>query len=412
MNAQNRKSHEMPPFHAVIGVFCLVAFAVLVPPAARADVSPEQFAISCNPGVDDTGCWQAAIANASPSPPFFGTVAGSAGKSYTITSSLVVCNTYGGTIDGHGAVLYWKGNSSSPVFLNINNYQLRIQNLTIIAQNPLQSGLEFTGTSSTAGISACAGAPLPASKNSVVHVRIDGNTPNNLQYGIRFSNRYSYDANNDMSLIEDVTLNNVWTAAISVEHTQSQQHRLIDVNGSGATGNSGNYINAQFGSISSVGGYQGGWGGAVFNVNGTGGPFDFINPNSEGSSRLIQVGNPHDAAGYPVVVNLLGGRFATNAVASDGNFVSFNRLGNLTVKGLWVSGTPPSGTKPAIAIQPSSIGSGAAVSADVSNVTFFVSGSDQWPTVVASSFAQLNSFGNVCYSALSYVVACAAPLRD
>jgi hypothetical protein len=40
-----------------------------------------------------------------------------------------------------------------------------------------------------------------------------------------------------------------------------------------------------------------------------------------------------------------------NAVASDNLMISFNCLGNLTVKGVWVDGTPPSGVKPEISMQ-------------------------------------------------------------
>jgi len=88
---------------------------LLSPSIVNADVLPESYPGSCTLGINDTGCWQAAINAASPNAPQFGTVAAVAGKVYYIKDTLVVCNAVDGTIDGHGAILRWSGPANVPI---------------------------------------------------------------------------------------------------------------------------------------------------------------------------------------------------------------------------------------------------------------------------------------------------------
>lgn len=387
--------------------------------AVAADTHPEDFQ-NCNPSTgDDTACWQQAINSAknSNSPYYFGTVAASSGKIYNIKNTLKICNTSGGTIDGHGAILRWSGPQTVPMFLVVNANQLKFTNFTIISNpsSPLSSAFEFT--SARIFDDSCVGAQtaIPSSKNSIDHVTVEGTNTGGLLYGVRFTARYGRDENNDMSTIFNSTFSNVMNAAISIEHSQSHQHKLIAVNGYGALGNNGDFVIAETGFISIAGGYQGGWGEAVFKLNGSYGPFNITDINSEGSNRLLLVGNQNDVAGYPVTVNILGGRFAVNNLNSDGNLISFNRLGPLTVRGLRVDGPPPNGVKPAISFQPGQKNTTTAASIIVEGNSFYVDNADSnsWNTLIVKKFANLTSQGNLCFSQTAgQMVACLAPFRN
>ena len=394
---------------------CLLVFLFSATAAVAGDIYPEDFP-SCNPSSgDDTVCWQDAInAATNPSLPYyFGTVAGDAGKVYTIKNTLKICNTTGGMIDGHGAVLRWAGPAGVPMFLVINADQLKISNLTIVSNSsaPLYSAFEFT--SAPIGADPCVGtrAAIPSSKDSIDHVIVNGTNANGLMYGVRFSNRYNDNANNDMSTIMNSTFYNVMDAAVSVEHSQSQEHQLIDVNGYGAPGNTGCFVSATTGFISTTGGFEGNWGNADFCLDGAYGPFNIVGINSEGSNRLLSVGNPGDVTGYPVTVNIFGGRFAVNGLDSDGSLISFNRLGPLTISGLRVDGTPPSGVQPNISFEPGQMDSTTAASAIIDGVSFYIPGSSGWNTLIVKGFASLTAQGNLCDDGTS-MVACKPPFRN
>lgn len=399
----------------LLAFFCLLAFLLRVTAAVAGDIYPEDFA-NCNPSNgDDTACWQEAInaATSASLPYYFGTVAGASGKIYIIKNTLKICNTTGGMIDGHGAILRWEGPAGVPLFLVINANQLKIANLTIVSNSsaPLYSAFEFT--SASVGDDPCVGTQtaIPSSKDSIDHVIVNGTNANGLMYGVRFSNRYNDNVNNDMSTIINSTFYNVMVAAVSVEHSQSQEHQLIDVNGYGAPGNTGCFVNATTGFISTTGGFEGNWGKADFCLDGAYGPFNIIGVNSEGSNRLLQVGNPGDVTGYPVTVNILGGRFAVNGLDSDGSLVSFNRLGPLTVRGLRVDGTPPSGVQPDISFQPGQMDSSTSASAIIDGVSFYIPGSSNWNTLIIKGFANLTAQGNLCDDGTSMVV-CKSPYRN
>lgn len=402
----------------LIALGCLFAFFSSAAALAAGDNHPEDFP-DCNPSAeDDTVCWQRAIdaAKNAALPYYFGTVAGSSGKTYYIKNTLKICNTSGGTIDGHGAILQWRGPQGVPMFLMVNSNQLKFANLTIVSNPsaPLDSAFEFT--SARIADDSCVGtrAALPSSKNSIDHVTVDGTNTNGLMYGVRFSNRYNYDANNDMSMIINSTFSNVMTSAISVEHTQSHQHKLIAVNGYGATGNNGNFVKAETGFISITGGFQGGWGDAVFRLSGAYGPFNVIDINSEGSKRLLTVGNlPTEVAAYPVTVNILGGRFSVDNLHSDGYLINFNRLGPLTVRGLRIDGTlPPGVTSAAISFQPGQKNTSTTASAIIEGVSFYIANSNNWDTFIVKSFANLIAQGNLCSDQDYSAVPCKLPLRN
>lgn len=325
------------------------------------DITPESMIGkgACTAAGHDAACWQAAI-NASPHWPVFGTVAGSSGKQYLINETIVVCNASEGLIDGHGSQLYWTGSSGKPMFLVIGSNHIRFANLKVQSDpsKPLDAAFEFTSTRNTQSnpypAPVCPGSSLPSSKNSIEHVGVEGTDLNGLNYGVRFSNRYDYDANNDMSTIVDSTFYNITVATVSIEHSQSHQHRLISVNGYGAQGNlNGCFVNAPYGFFSSVGGFQSNWGRANFCVGGTSGTFDITESNSEGSNRLLLAGNSGDYTSFPVSVNIQGGRFAVNGLNPDGKVIDFNRLGPLTIRGFHIDGIPPSGVQPSISVQPS-----------------------------------------------------------
>jgi len=400
--------------------------------AHATDITPESRAGigSCSAtGGTDRICWQDAINAAHDATTNkFGNVAGSSGKQYLIDDTIVVCNGADGVIDGHGAQLVWTGGTGKPMFLVVNSNHMRFSNLKILsdATTPLETAFEFaSSTTNQFSSPVCqnyiGGATIGvSSKNSLDHVVADGVGLNGLNYGVRFSNRYSYDANNDQSTILDSIFYNVTKAAISIEHTQSHQHRLISVSGSGAPGNSGCFVDAQVGFFSSTGGFQNNWGWANFCVNNAYGTFDITESNSEGSNRMLTVGkdsstgNIGDNTGYPVSVNIHGGRFAVNGLNSDGYLINFNRNGPLIVRGLHIDGTPPTGVQPAISMQPGQMSHTPAIAASaiIESIAFYVDGANAWDTIVAKSFIGLTTGASVCNDSTGHIVACQTPLRN
>ncbi|HSB97635.1 MAG TPA: hypothetical protein VLC91_14350 [Spongiibacteraceae bacterium] len=404
---------------------------------AYSDITPESMAgvaPGCSSSGTDTACWQGAI-NAATTPitagdgPRFATVAGEAGKVYTITDTIKICGASNGVIDGHGAQLLWQGGSGKPMFLVVGSNSMRFTNFTIraYATSPkaLDTAFEFTsaptsGFSYTTALPAgdCPnGLPTTSSKNSIDQVSVDGTTAGGLNYGVRFSNRYGVNGdegiNNDMSTIIDSSFYNVTSAVVKIEHGQSHQHRLISVNGFATEGNTnGCFVEGLRGFFSSTGGFQWGWGKANFCVDRTYGTFDINESNSEGSKRLLAAGDEGDNNSYPVSVNIHGGRFAVNGLHSDGKVIDFNRLGPLVVVGLHIDGTPPSGVQPKISMQP---GQRIAppvttvASAIVNGVSFDTAGSvssSTWDTLVVKSFVDLVAKGNLCSNAAGNTQPC------
>ncbi len=417
--------------------FALPLFSLTISLSTYAvDITPESMVGtgSCTATGNDTACWQAAINAAHDATTNkFGNVAGSSGKQYLINDTIIVCNGTEGVIDGHGAQLHWMGATGKPMFLIVGSNHMRFTNLMVHStpSQPLESAFEFASTVTSPYTSPiCQGPTWPSSKNSLDHVTAEGTNANGLNYGVRFSNRYNINnsdgINNDMSTIIDSTFYNVMKAVVLVEHSQSHQHRLISVNGYGAAGNTGCFVDSKTGFISSTGGFQNNWGNANFCVGGPYGTFDINESNSENSNRMLLVGNPGDTAGgstngAPVTVNINGGRFAANAVNADGRYISFNHVGELAVRGLHVDGIPPaaviSGKRLAIAVQPGivQVGTtsvGGTTTAIVEGVSYYLNNgsaelpADKWTTFTYKAPAVLNGvtvtpvkirdFGNVC----------------
>ncbi len=355
---------------------------------------------------DDTACWQAALdAAKAPGGVVFGTIEATAGKTYVLTDTVVLNSAFGGVIQGNGAILQWKGTDSTKSMLRFEDtQQLVITNLLLESSPsfPLHTGIEFTNAP---------GNTVAPIANIVDHVIMDGTVGFGLSYGIRFSNRYGLDGNNDQSTIRDSTIYNVALAAISIEHSQSKQHRFMNVNATGAdtnypttplvVDNSANYVRLIAGSFSSIGGYHGAFGDAEYYISGPYDPITIIDSNAENCARLLR-SDPGNAW-FPTPVNVTGGRFAVNQLAADGRIVDWHRQGPLTIRGTLFDGTWPGSTNPTLYFNAPPPIPGQTTSQaqfEVSGVTFdMVKGSlspSAWDTVVGSANARIYSHGNLC----------------
>lgn|GEM_PF-3084622 len=301
-----------------------------------------------------------------------------------------------------------------PDFKVLNSYHTRFTNLKIESgtsspYTALYTAFEFSNSASNED-SNCAGSPYFSSKNSIDHVTVSSSNLNGLNYGVRFTAPYGAGSNasNDMTTISDTTFNGVTNAAVYVGHTQSHQTRLIAVNGYGAEGNVGCYVEADVGNVSTQGGFQGSWGKAVFCIDGSYGQFDFVDINSESSNRLLISGVATGYSTFPMSVSIQGGRFAANALNSDGKVTSYNRNGSFAVRSLRIDGTPPNGVA-AIVAEPG--GGTLGTSVFVQGVVFAHPGSDSSMTVKAPNAITLIANGNSCVTSGSSVQPCLAPTR-
>jgi len=375
------------------------------------DMSLVQLSKFCEKESNDSLCVQNAFNYASRNAEGFGSIIADKKRAYNISKTIIICNSSDGVFDGAGAAFNWVGPPNMPMFLVINGRHMRFENFNIFsspkgALNPLQAGMEFT--SDLTNKSGCEGPVIPSSKNSIDHVRMEGRELNGLIYGIRFTNRFGDDANNDMSTIFDVTLNNITNAGISIEHTQSHQHRLISVNGYGAPGNNGCFVDARAGFISVVGGFQGGWGEANFCFDGAYGPFSVVDANSEGSSRLIEIGKDKELTGFPMNVSIQGGRFAVNNLNRDGSFVNINRLGSFLLRGITIDGVSTTGNFPKITVMPGSRKQEKRISSVVvEGLSFYVIGAKVDHLFNLSDAVEAIVRNNVCFDdTLKYVTSC------
>jgi len=380
----------------------LCGLAVCIPAiGATGENTPDRFGCAAD---NATGCWQAAIAAAMPSrrAPHFATVTATAGRTYVIRDTLTVDSAEGGTIDGNGSVLEWRGAPDRPMFLASNVQQMRFVNLRIIVITPLEAAFEFT----KAPYGANATRNVAPSVNVLDAVRIDGVRLGNLRFGVRFSRRYGIDEDNDQSTIMNSVIYNVTEAAISIEHSQSQHHHFYAVKASGAPGNThAAFVRAQGGSFSSLGGFHGGFGAAVYDISAVYGTDLILDENSEGSARLLRT--PAGSASFPFPVHLIGGRFAVNGLAMDGRFIDFTRMGPLSIDGLTIDGVPPAGAaRPVISFLPDPVGGTGQGRLSVTNAAFNVAGSAALDVIVASKAARVRSSGNSCVDEQGNVAAC------
>jgi hypothetical protein len=368
---------------------------------APGENTPDRF--GC--GADNaTACWQAAIAAAMPAQraPDFATVTAAAGRTYVIRDTLTIDSAEGGTVDGNGSVLEWQGPPDRPMFLASNTQQMRFVNLRIIAVTPLQAAFEFAkapyGTNPQRNV-----AP---GMNVLDAVRIEGVRLGGLRFGVRFSRRFGIDEDNDQSTIINSAIYNVTDAAISIEHSQSQHHHFYAVKASGAPGNThAAFVRALGGSFSSLGGFHGGFGAAVYDIAAVYGTDLILDEDSEGSARLLQT--PAGAASFPFPVHLIGGRFAVNGLAADGRLIDFHRMGPLSIDGLTIDGVPPAGSaRPVMAFLPDPVGGKGRGNLAVTNTAINVAGSAGWDAVVTNNAARVRSSGNSCVDEQGNVAAC------
>ena len=362
---------------------------------------PDDF--SCQPG-DDTSCWQRAIVAAQPEatkPAFFSVTAEP--RVYRLTNTITIHGALGGVIEGRGAILEWWGPANKPAFLITNTQQLRIKDLRIKVVKPLYAAFEFAKRPHTEANRNFWVAP---SQNFLDHVRIDAVGLNDLQYGIRFSKRYGVDQDNDQSRLESVTIGNVTQAAISIEHSQSQAHNFTEVRAYGAPGNTNAaFVRATAGSFNVWGGTRTKFRGAVYDLTSVYGADTIWGENAESSSRLVRT--PTGAAGFPFPVSFYGGRFALDALATDGKWVDFSRFGPLTITGMSVDGTPPAGIVPRLYFWPWPPGGGYSKGQlTLQGVAFSYSRSALSDPLALSPYAEVNSYGNLCKDAVGTLQDC------
>lgn len=366
----------------------------------------------------DTTCWQAALdcaydANSGR----FGTVVATQGVQYKIDGTLCVHTAFGGIIDGNTAELYWTGPNSidSPMWFLADTQLMAIKNLTISSrvELPLFTAVEFTNPANTNGV-----AP---SQNIIDHVRINGITTGGLNYGVRFSYRpgYSIDNNNDLSIIKDTQILGYSLSAISIEHSQSQYHRFINV---GATAAGGAPVPPCSSFVSNhdvrlpndgcVPIYNGGGSFTVVDYSGGGntnadydltagiaGNILIVHHNSEGSNRMIRA---EGVSGASHPVQIIGGRFAANALNADGQWIKFVRRGPLSVDGVILDGWYlPVGVVPKINFTPPVDPTYSGETLTVRGVLFsFPNSADSNPIDLGTATGvTVNASGNLCSGA-------------
>lgn len=396
--------------------------------AGKGPPSPDDFVCTGN---NDALCWQAAVKAAMPKDkaPYFAGLTGTPGARYIVRDTITIESAFGGTVDGNGSVLEWQGPPDRPLFLVKNTQQVKFTNLRIFVGSPLESAFEFT----KAPYGKEQARNVAPSLNVLDGVRIEGVKLGNLRYGVRFSKRYGIDEDNDQSTIINTAIYNVTDAAISIEHTQSQHHHFYAVKATGAEGNrDAAFVRATAGSFSSLGGFHGRFGGAVYDITSVYGTDLILDENSEASARLIRT--PDGMASFPMPVHVVGGRFAVDNMAADGRIVDFNRMGPLTISGLKVTGdVRPGAATPLISFRPQPVpagpnpagsgpagsgqaGSGQAGSGpargeaggqlNLSGLTFAVAGSAGWDLVQVSPAARVNSAANSCVDGQQRVTRC------
>lgn len=356
------------------------------------------------PANDATGCWQDAIRSAMPpeKAPYFAGLTAQMGARYVIRDTLTIESAYGGTIDGNGSVLEWRGPPDRPMFLVKNTQQVRFVNLRIFVVTPLESAFEFT----KAPYGKDSARNVAPSLNVIDSVRIEGVKLGNLRFGIRFSKRYGIDEDNDQSTIISTAIYNVTEAAISIEHAQSQHHHFYAVKAGGALGNkNASFVRADGGSFTSLGGFHGGFGGAVYSISSVYGTDLIVDEDSEASARFIRT--PAGSASFAFPVHVLGGRFSVDRVAGDGKFIDFNRMGPLSIDGLRVDGIPPpAGANPVISFLPDPVNGKGQGRLAVTNTAFTVPGSGSWDVLAINGATGIDAGGNSCVDGRGAVTAC------
>ena len=385
------------------------------------------------PLLTDAQCWQAALDCAyDPATASFGTVVATQGVQYEIDSTLCVDTTYHGVINGNGARLHWTGPNSenSPMWFLVDTQDLKIENLRVHSDpgHPLDTAFEFTNRASTDGV-----AP---NQNILDHVRIDGNSVNGLNYGVRFSFRlgYSVDANNDLSVIKDSEILNPTVSAISIEHGESMYHRFINVASVGAiNATCSSFVSLHRRRIAADGcnpifdevcgpppqtpcpptGGQGGSGSfSVYDFSGggfTNADYEMssavsnniliVHHNSESSKRLLEAVGVSSGA-WPV--HFIGGRFAVDKLNTvDHEWIKFDRNGPLRIDDMVLDHINDNAFTPVLLFDPPDIGGANSPVLELNGLQ--INGTDTATTSGLVSLGsnpkiRVHSEGNMCFS--------------
>jgi hypothetical protein len=379
---------------------------------------------------DDTLCWQWAL-NTAKTPQCgavsncgahdFGKVVGTSGATYIITSKLLLEDTYGGVIDGQGAILLWDGASTSdPMWLLRDVAFLKIQDMTVNVKvgRRLNAGFEFTNADNSTESPAQSGGISPT-QDSLDHVTVSGlGQANALDYGVRFSTRThngqaSIDGNNDQSVIQNCMFSQVMKAAIYIEHSQSMHHRFYnvtavaacnehDANSPEACGsdaeNPSSFVHTLNGSFMSIGGFRGGFNHSEFRLDGYNGEILIMYSNSEGCARFIS--SEGWAGGAWTPVRVINARFAAEWATVTGDYAYVinmdGRRGPLVVEGAEISWAP---AKAVIHFNPANVTDGPA-SLTVIGCHFRDDSpnSNTWDPILTNSDANVTAYGNRCQS--------------
>ncbi len=315
---------------------------------------------------DDTQPWQDAIAAASLGESglfLMGTVVGRGTANYRITDTIKIREARNGIVDGNGARFMWDGPSGVPMWLLEDTEQVRIQNMYIWVDvdEELNAAFELRNPGGACNSVAPNGNIL---EGIIVTAVWDG-----LDYGVRFTQPLGEEAcndcpsgltaclnvNNDVARIIRSGFFNYKEAAISIEHSQSTWHQLIDVQWSSAVypqaPPASKFVNLKKGSFQSFGTSGSGATDTDFYIEDPNVGIVIQNANSENSNRFIRTLDLV-ASDAPQPLRIIGGRFSVNKLAGDGKFIDWNRAGPLLIDGLMVEGSYPGSNSPRLHFDP------------------------------------------------------------
>lgn len=386
-------------------------------------------------GSDDTCNWKAAIwcmQHNETTTYKMGTIEGTSDATYRIEDTLTINTTNGGGIDGRNSTLEWHG-TYGPVLLSLEDVQgFTVENLHILVPPDGQGGTRLYAAIEY--INRPGG--LPSSRNIVDHVQIEGNELHKLYYGIMFDSdgTNKIDGDNDQSTIMNTSIFNVTRAAIYILGGQSLQHRFYAVNASAAEGNEGvcadespvdslgdqdgtsesysgevcgaSFVHLDGGSFTSIGGFRALFKNAEYYLKRIFTPVTIIDSNSEWCARLLRT--PSGNACFYMPVTVIGGRFATNGIATDGMVVKYMRHGTLQIGGMRFDGDHAS-PLPVLLFNPPTWCDPVQSTMEVVGVNFMLSGgagSNTYDPLVLGPSGRLVSYGNTCYAQSGQTATC------
>ncbi len=374
---------------------------------------------------DDTCSWKAAIycvkqfwtVNRN-----FGTVEGTTGAKYRIGDTISVNSVQGGKIDGNGSTLEWTGsgdvNSAPNALLSLEDtLGLTVSNLEISVGTDntnryLGTAIRLTNPGGS--------SDMPASRNVIDHVIIDGNlsgTTNQINYGVVFDSDTTSDAidctatdknrqcDNDQSVIRDSRIANVNNAAIDIRGRNSYRHLIDHVHGDGPHGvtpNSAVFVHTDFGSFTSIACVANNFGEA-YRIETNFEPITIIDHTSEGCGRFITNPAPNSAQTSGHGVEVIGGRVSVESLEPVGHhLVDWNTFANLQITGLFIGGSLPTGvSNPKLINYAPSFSTSNSVSRSLlrlNGLLVFLNNADSssWDPVSVGDYGRIESSGNAC----------------